>query len=255
MEKIRVGVGVIGIASLIMLAGCNVPSQIDINVNDKKEQSEPSKVQEVKNTAPSSSDTQSVTGNATASKVKTATDSKTITSEALQKKSEKSSYPVKDNAIEADTWYWRVTEPQVNLRKQPDIHSQSMAVLDRDEELEYLHHKYVDPNDERIWYEVQTWEGKIGWVSSRVIIKSDGRYYSDYADAEKIDYWQVTVNQANLRAEPSISSKSVGIVHNQDYLEFLQDTVLDPSDGRTWYRVETHDGLIGWISSRVVLRG
>ncbi|MGW8957438.1 SH3 domain-containing protein [Paenibacillus sp. NPDC055715] len=102
---------------------------------------------------------------------------------------------------------------------------------------------------------MQTWEGKIGWVSSRVIIKSDGRYYSSYADTEEIEYWQVTVSQANLRAEPSISSKTVGIVRNQDYLEFLQDTALDPSDGRTWYHVETSDGLIGSISSRVVLRG
>ncbi|WP_025684518.1 SH3 domain-containing protein [Paenibacillus maysiensis] len=251
----KIGVGVLGVASLIMLAGCNVPSQIDININGNKEQSEPSKVQEAKNSTATSSDTQSVTGNATASKVKTATDSTTSTSEALQKKSVKSSYPVKETAIEEDTWYWRVTEAQVNLRKGPDIHSQSMAVLERDEELEYLHHKYIDPNDDRIWYEVQTWEGKIGWISSRVIIKSDGRYYSGYADTEEIEYWQVTVSQANLRAEPSISSKSVGIVHNQDYLEFLQDTVLDPSDGRTWYRVETSDGLIGWISSRVVLRG
>ncbi|WP_342419569.1 SH3 domain-containing protein [Paenibacillus sp. FSL H8-0168] len=253
MKKIRVGI--MGIASLIMLAGCNVPSQIDININDTKEQSKPNKVQEVQSSGPSASDNQSVTGSAATSKVKPATDSTTTTSETLQKKSVKSSYPVKENAIEEDTWYWRITEAQVNLRKGPDINSQSMAVLERDEELEYLHHKYIDPNDERIWYEVQTWEGKIGWVSSRVIIKSDGRYYSGYADTEEIDYWQVTVNQANLRAEPSISSKSVGIVHNQDYLEFLQDTMLDPSDGRTWYRVETSDGLIGWISSRVVLRG
>ncbi|MGW8957437.1 hypothetical protein [Paenibacillus sp. NPDC055715] len=80
--------------SLIMLAGCNVPSQIDININGNKEQSDPSKVQEAKNSTATSSDTQSITGNATASKVKTATDS-TSTSEALPKKSVKSSYPVK----------------------------------------------------------------------------------------------------------------------------------------------------------------
>lgn len=171
------------------------------------------------------------------------------------KKIEQSSNSVEEDEIEQDITFWRIIESEINVRKMPDIDSNSIDILIRDQDLKYLHKKYFDSSDNRTWYNVQTSEGIIGWVSSKVVAPSDGRFYYNNSDISNIDNTKrtwIVKTQSHIREEPSINSESITVLNKNVKVEYLYDTVYDPSDSRTWYYVESEDGTIGWMSSRVL---
>jgi len=163
------------------------------------------------------------------------------------------SYSVAESSAEQAIEYLSPTSSQINVRVAPSIESRSVGVLYANQEAVYLHRKNFDPTDGRIWYHTQLQDGTIGWVSSKVVKQSDGRYYSGYTDyASTFSYLTVSVKQANLRSYPSIDASPIAVVYLNDSLEHSGKSVYDPYDGRTWYEVWTAGGTYGWISGKVI---
>lgn len=177
--------------------------------------------------------------------------------------------PVEETAAESAAAYWRIDGGDANIRTAPDYGSKSILIGREGRDLEYLHRKMFDPRDSRIWYNVQTNNGDIGWISRAVVIQSDGRYFAEGPEAPEdfsgdssttaaadsgsgsaVRYY--AIREANIRQSPSINAATVGQTAGGSALDSLNDQWYDPSDGRTWYYVRTPSGLDGWISSKMV---
>ncbi|CAH1224606.1 MULTISPECIES: SH3 domain-containing protein [unclassified Paenibacillus] len=173
----------------------------------------------------------------------------------VEKPKEEASYAVEETSAEQSIDYMKPTSSEINMRVAPSIHGRSVKVLYKDEEVVYLHRKNYDPTDGRTWYQVSTADGSIGWVSSKVVMQSDGRYYEgDTSVWNEAEYLTVTVAHANMREVPSINGAAVAVVDKGDRLEHWGGSVYDPTDGRTWYEVWTSGGKYGWISGKVIDR-
>ncbi|NUU75762.1 SH3 domain-containing protein [Paenibacillus xylanilyticus] len=164
-------------------------------------------------------------------------------------KTENGVQEVEESSIEKKVDYWRVISDTINLRKSPDIKSQSIAIGKKDQDLEYLHQKYFDPSDNRIWYNIKNKQGTIGWVSSVVVAPSDGQNFNQ--NDNQISSLQVMM-KSNIRKEPSIESESVSIVQKDDRLYPTGGPIIDGADGRIWYPIKTKSDETGWISSKVI---
>lgn len=177
----------------------------------------------------------------------------------------KGSFPVEESTIESEVSYWRIDGGDANIRKAPDYASESILIGTEGRDLEYLHVKYEDARDSRIWYNVKSKNGEVGWISSAVVVQSDGRYFAEEPESEPesepeevspadvvpaTEYY--AIQEANIRQSPSIDAATVGTAAGGSVLEGLNDQWYDPADGRTWYFVRTPSGLDGWISSRMV---
>lgn len=82
-------------------------------------------------------------------------------------------------------------------------------------------------------------------------------YQMDETEIEKsVDYWRVIATNsdyANIRKSPSYTSSTVvTTVDNGADVSYLHTKYFDPADNRTWYKVQTADGIIGWISKVLV---
>jgi len=171
------------------------------------------------------------------------------------------SHPVDETTSESQTTYWRIDGGDANIREEADYDSPSLFIGKEGQDLEYLHVKYVDPQDSRIWYNIKSREGKIGWISSAVVAESDGSYFANGSESETKDSDDSTfaavsqyfvLEEANIRHSPSIDSKVVDTALKGTHLESLNAQHYDSGDGRTWYHVQTSSGFEGWISSKVV---
>ncbi len=184
------------------------------------------------------------------------------TDQPLEQEDTQASRPVEETAAESEVSYWRIDGGDANIRKAPDYHSESIRIGQEGRDLEYLHKKVEDPRDSRIWYNVQNDTGEIGWISSAVVVQSDGRYFaegpalvseeSSTAEASVPTVRYYATREANIRQSPSIDAATVGQAAGGSVLESLNDQSYDPSDGRTWYYVRTPSGVDGWISSKMV---
>ncbi|WP_017815605.1 SH3 domain-containing protein [Paenibacillus shenyangensis] len=174
-----------------------------------------------------------------------------------KKSNAKESYKVSETDLEKQVSYWRTMESTINIRQLPDIDSKSIAIGSKDQDLQYLHTKYRDPSDQRIWYKIKVSNGQIGWVSSKVVAQSDGQNFKEMPKLTAQNSQQTNDNlrtsqQSNIRQQPSINSSSIAIVKADTILNDLHETVYDHSDGRTWYKVSTNAGTVGWISGKVL---
>jgi len=171
------------------------------------------------------------------------------------------SHPVDETVSESQTTYWRIDGGDANIREEADYDSPSLFIGKEGQDLAYLHVKYVDPQDSRIWYNVKSREGKIGWISSAVVAESDGNYFANGPESETKDSDDTTfaaasqyfvLQEANIRHSPSIDSEVVDTALKGTQLESLNAQHYDSGDGRTWYHVQTSSGFEGWVSSKVV---
>ncbi len=184
------------------------------------------------------------------------------TDQPLEQEDTQASRPVEETIAESEVSYWRIDGGDANIRKAPDYHSESIQIGKEGRDLEYLHKKVEDPRDSRIWYNVQNDAGEIGWISSAVVVRSDGRYFAaepisddeanSAAEASVSTVRYYATREANIRQSPSIDAPTIGQAAGDSVLEGLNGQSYDPSDGRTWYYVRTPSGLDGWISSKMV---
>ncbi|OLO42409.1 hypothetical protein BTR23_04100 [Alkalihalophilus pseudofirmus] len=58
-------------------------------------------------------------------------------------------------------------------------------------------------------------------------------------------------NGGNLRDTPSLNGKVIGDITGNQVVTYLHESEVD-KDHRTWYKVEREDGLVGWVSERIV---
>ncbi|WP_172195666.1 SH3 domain-containing protein [Saccharibacillus qingshengii] len=171
----------------------------------------------------------------------------------VQKPVIEASYSVEESTAEQAVDYLRPTTSQINVRVAPSIDSRSVGILYEDQEALYMHRKNFDPTDGRTWYQAQLQDGSIGWVSSKVVKQSDGRYYSGAVDySAQSEYLTVIVDQANMRSYPSIDASPAAVVYLNDRLEYWGESIYDSTDGRTWYEVWSPSGTYGWISGKVI---
>lgn len=176
-------------------------------------------------------------------------ENKTAKKQLVDSGEEKNSSEVTESSIEKEVAFWRVISDTINIRKSPNIKSQTIAIGKKDQDLEYLHHKYLDPSDNRIWYNIKNNQGAIGWVSSAVVAQSDGQNFNLH---EKNTSSAQVIMKSNIRKEPSINSVSISIVEKSSILKILGGTTYDSNDGRIWYHVKTNSGITGWISGKVI---
>ncbi|MDO3409320.1 excalibur calcium-binding domain-containing protein [Saccharibacillus sp. CPCC 101409] len=170
------------------------------------------------------------------------------------------SVPADETADERGTSYWRIAGGDANIRSAPDYTSEPVMIGREGRDLEYLHVKYFDPRDSRVWYNVRSEEGQTGWISGAVVSASDGQY-DEQSEREADEYAAVSepavqyqvLENANIRRSPSIGSESAGTVAAGAVLESENEQRYDPSDGRTWYRVEIPSGIEGWISGKLIV--
>lgn len=168
---------------------------------------------------------------------------------SVESEKEKGIHEVAESSIEKEVAFWRVISDTINIRKSPNIQSQPIAIGKKDQDLEYLHHKYLDPSDNRIWYNIKNNQGTIGWVSSVVVVQADGQHFNQ---SERNTSSVQVIMKSNIRMEPSIDSTSVSIVEKGAHLESIGGATMDYVDGRMWYPVKTKLGETGWISSKVI---
>lgn len=209
---------------LTILCGCNESSSSDTGILEKEKSSPPIRVSQNENEYETKQN-------------------------PTNTEKEKNIHEVTESSIEKEVAFWRVISDTINIRKSPNIKSQTIAIGKKDQDLEYLHHKFLDPSDNRIWYNIKNNQGAIGWVSSAVVAQSDGQNFNLH---EKNTSSAQVIMKSNIRKEPSINSVSISIVEKSSILKILGGTTYDSNDGRIWYHVKTNSGITGWISGKVI---
>ncbi|MFC7441177.1 SH3 domain-containing protein [Laceyella putida] len=58
-------------------------------------------------------------------------------------------------------------------------------------------------------------------------------------------------NGANVRESASLDARPLAEIKGDETVQYLGEEATD-DDGRTWYKVETDSGVVGWISGKVV---
>lgn len=64
--------------------------------------------------------------------------------------------------------YLTITTPQANVRIEPSLDSESLYVLNQQDQLEYADEQHQDI-DGRLWYKVYLLDERIGWISSKTV--------------------------------------------------------------------------------------
>ncbi|MFC0475571.1 SH3 domain-containing protein [Robertmurraya beringensis] len=72
------------------------------------------------------------------------------------------------NTNVAATRFAVVIEGQANLRQTPSLSSSILTVLKQGDRLEYLNQEQAD-SEGRIWFQVRTADGSVGWISSKIV--------------------------------------------------------------------------------------
>ncbi len=89
------------------------------------------------------------------------------------------------------------------------------------------------------WYEVETLDGRLGWVAGASLTTRTG------ADFFTGDAVRVTGGRLNLRAEPALSAEILRVMADETALVIRGGPV--EADGHTWYRVSDNRGE-GWAA-------
>ncbi len=89
------------------------------------------------------------------------------------------------------------------------------------------------------WYEVETRDGRLGWVAGKWLAAASGRGFTA-GDAVR-----VTGGRLNLRAEPGLSARVLRVVAGNEVLLVRGGPV--EADGYSWYRVWNYGGE-GWAA-------
>ncbi|WP_160036755.1 SH3 domain-containing protein [Paenibacillus sp. An7] len=68
----------------------------------------------------------------------------------------------------AEIRYLTITTSQANVRSDPSLDSESLYILNQQDQLEYVDEQHQDI-DGRLWYKVLLLDGRIGWISSKTV--------------------------------------------------------------------------------------
>jgi cell wall-associated NlpC family hydrolase len=136
-----------------------------------------------------------------------------------------------------------VAEEQLNLRDGPGTNYVGMNKLDAGVQLDLLA-RYSD------WFQVQTPEGRVGWVLSQYLAIGPGvvervEAVASIPDANPALIGVIQERNVNLRAGPAVAYAKRGGLGAGAQLDLL---------GRytDWYKVRTSSGTIGWVSNELV---
>lgn len=119
--------------------------------------------------------------------------------------------------------YVSVAGRSVNIRAQPNTHSQVLWELTRGYPLQVQARKGK-------WLKVRDFESSLGWIYAPLTNKTRHRV--------------IRVANANVRAKPATNARIMGKLHRYDVVK-----TLGTSNG--WAHVRTGAGLTGWVAARL----
>lgn len=138
----------------------------------------------------------------------------------------------------------------VNLRQSPSTRGALVTQLSQGHQVFLLsmNKQRADGHD---WYQIQTSDGKVGWVSSA--------FLSNPAAAAAPAVKKNTISSArfvkganvNLRAKPSSGAQIVKLLSGREHLVLL-DAQGVKRDGLVWYHVRLDSGTHGWLASQFI---
>jgi cell wall-associated NlpC family hydrolase len=136
-----------------------------------------------------------------------------------------------------------VAEQQLNLRDGPGIDYVGMTKLDAGAQLDLLA-RYND------WFQVQTPEGRVGWVLGQYLAVGPGvvervEAVTQVPDANPALVGVVQERNVNLRAGPAVAYDKRGGLGAGAQLDLL-------GRYKDWYKVRTPSGTVGWVSNELV---
>lgn len=129
-----------------------------------------------------------------------------------------------------------LTTGSANIRKEPNIQSESMGVAQEGAQLGWLGETARD-NRGMIWFKVSWDEDCPGWVSAR---------YSALMDEELVV--EFTGERVNVRNQPSLDGDVVDVFTAGDTALYLNVCKLDERNV-VWYSIRTCGGPC-WVSSK-----
>lgn len=144
--------------------------------------------------------------------------------------------------------YVQATGGQSNLRSGPGLGYEDIGTMHLGDIATYLDDW---SEDERgvIWYYV-SFNGKIGWVSSRyttLVPYSDYNGY-DYDEQYTYDSYVRATSRVNVRTGPGLDYDDMGTLVAGEQVLYLGYSAIDEA-GYVWYQVQYYSFGVGWVSS------
>ena len=131
------------------------------------------------------------------------------------------------------------TSGQTYIRSAGSLSADKLDVLHEGESGTYLNEDHVDERGV-VWYRI-SFDGIKGWVSSK---------YTTLSSAVELPTLKVTATsgQTNVRTEPNLNGKILGVLREDKSLTYLNQSSTDDR-GVVWYKV-SFEGGSGWVSSK-----
>ncbi len=132
------------------------------------------------------------------------------------------------------------TSGQTYIRTAGNLNAEKLDVLPKGASGTYLNESHVDERGVT-WYRI-SYDGVKGWVSSRYTKLSSS---SVELPSRKVI---ATDGQTNVRSEPNLYGKILGVLKEDKSLTYLNQSSTDDR-GVAWYKV-SYEGGTGWVSSK-----
>ena len=126
---------------------------------------------------------------------------------------------------------------KVNVRKEPDINSRSLEILD--EGVPVISKQHEQKSD-GVWYKVTLPGGREGWIRGDLLkprIGEKGEHGGDFK--------RITGDDVNLRAGAGKRKDSLGKLYTGHLVEVV-------GESGAWRKVYTQTGKVGWVHSNYI---
>jgi hypothetical protein len=141
----------------------------------------------------------------------------------------------------------RVVPLEANIRLEPDPKSLSLDTIPQGALVTILGSAQNSESGKQ-WFRVQTQSGIIGFIRSKLLEDPEE---SPAPSSDLPDEMIVIAQEANIRSEPDPNSPSLGTLPEGAYVTVL-GYAKNAKTGKEWKKVETEDGLIGFIRSTLL---
>ncbi len=131
----------------------------------------------------------------------------------------------------------------LNVRNGPEASALRLSVLKAGTIVTVL-----GKNSLGTWLEIRTGQGLVGWVSAIWLKFSSGSLTSLPLISSTSVAGTVKALRLNIRSGPESSASKVGVLRVGDVV-----TPLAKNSAGTWLKVQTSEGLVGWVLARWVI--
>lgn len=135
-----------------------------------------------------------------------------------------------------------ITATSLNVRSEPTVKSQSLALLNKGTRVFILEEIETDDKTNPVWLKISYLSGNTGYVSKRyvnILTTIDGTYRNTGVTTAKL---------LNVRSEPSIYSEVITRLYEGSNVIIL-DTKTTDDYYKKWYKIQ-YENRIGWIAGK-----